>query len=166
METMEVEGEGEVGCEAAPWVTDEVAINTEPEETEEEEEDETTMDDPKEQEDEIDNEQGEPHSPIKHSPSKDMFKPQEEFIGFLLGRDIELDPDAESFLPASISVLPPSEPLLAPASIVTEKRAHTIQFAPDPSIPLFFLGGKNKIFCVIGENGRIPVLLKKIRKMG
>ncbi|KAJ1306462.1 hypothetical protein OPQ81_007465 [Rhizoctonia solani] len=81
-----------------------------------------------------------------------MFKPQEENTGFSLGLDIELDPDAESFLPSSIPV-PPPEPALVPAPIPTEKHAHTIQFIPDPKTPFFFPGGRNDIFHVIAGKG-------------
>ncbi|CUA74186.1 hypothetical protein RSOLAG22IIIB_11022 [Rhizoctonia solani] len=140
--------------EAVPKVTKEATNNTEPEEVPERETEEIMMNHPNEQEDEVDNnEQDEAHSPIKHSSLKDIFRPQEESAGFSLELDIELDPDTESFLPASISVLPPSEPVLAPASIATEKRVHTIQFTPDTNIPLFFLGGKNDIFRMINEKG-------------
>ncbi|CAE6520743.1 unnamed protein product [Rhizoctonia solani] len=153
METTEVEGEGEAAYEVVPRIADELENNAEAEENDKEEIEEITMGNPIEREDEIDNEQDETHSPIKHSSLKDMFKPQEQSTGFSLGLDIELDPDAESFLPASISVLPLSEPALAPASIVTEKRAHTIQFTPDSNVPLFFPGGKNDVFRVIAEKG-------------
>ncbi|CUA75592.1 hypothetical protein RSOLAG22IIIB_11865 [Rhizoctonia solani] len=163
METMEVEGEGEgeAGYEVVPRVADELESNAEAEEANEEEQvennaptEDLNVQEDEQPKDEIDNdEQGDPQSPIKHSSLKDMFKPQEQSTGFSLGLDIELDPDAESFLPASISVLPLSEPALAPASIVTEKRAHTIQFTPDSNVPLFFPGGKNDVFRVIAEKG-------------
>ncbi|CUA70793.1 hypothetical protein RSOLAG22IIIB_09130 [Rhizoctonia solani] len=61
METMEVEGEVDAAYEVVPRVADEVASDA-------------GVGD----KDEIDNnEQDNPHSPIKHSSLKDMFKPQE-----------------------------------------------------------------------------------------
>ncbi|KDN39023.1 hypothetical protein RSAG8_09059, partial [Rhizoctonia solani AG-8 WAC10335] len=157
MEVMDVEGEGEAEYEVVPRSAEETAENvgtgdnTEEDMRDEEEAEETKED---QVEGEIDEgKEQEQESPIKHSSLKDMFKPQEETTGFSLGLDIELDPDAESFLPSSISVPPPLEPAPAPAPISTEKYTHTIQFTPDPKVPFFFPGGKNDIFRVIAEKG-------------
>ncbi|CAE7146293.1 unnamed protein product [Rhizoctonia solani] len=154
MEVVDAEGEGEVGYEVVPRVVDE-AVESEIMEDDAEEEGsdmEDEAEDP-EEEDAVDESDEEQESPIKHSSLKDMFKPQEETTGFSLGLDIELDPDAESFLPASISVPLPTELVPAPVPIQTEKHAHTIQFTPDPKAPFFFPGGKNDILRVIAEKG-------------
>ncbi|KAH7326820.1 hypothetical protein B0J17DRAFT_680790 [Rhizoctonia solani] len=165
MDVMDVEGEGEVGYEVVPQATDKATAGTEVEDNEEEvcDEEANMMDEEEEEEEtegqeggasEAEEEQEEQESPIKLSSLKDMFKPQEETTGFSLGLDIELDPDAESFLPASISAPPPEPvPAAAPAPIQAEKHAHTIQFTPDPKVPLFFPGGKNDILHVIAEKG-------------
>ncbi|CAE6467913.1 unnamed protein product [Rhizoctonia solani] len=161
MDVMEAEGEGEVGYEVVPRAASEAAEDTGVEDNEEEagEDEDMTSEEAAAEEQEdgadgTDEEQEEQESPIKLSSLKDMFKPQEESTGFSLGLDIELDPDAESFLPASISApLPEPTPVVAPAPIQTEKHAHTIQFTPDPKAPLFFPGGRNDIFYVIAEKG-------------
>ncbi|KEP47416.1 RNA recognition motif protein [Rhizoctonia solani 123E] len=153
MEIMDVEAEVEVEYEVVPRVADEVVRGAGMEEQAEAEAEEDMSDEADEQEDEqTEDEQDEQESPIKHSSLKDMFKPQEETTGFSLGLDIELDPDAESFLPSSISA-PPPEPILAPAPTSTQKHTHTIQFTPNPQAPFFFPGGKNDIFRVIAEKG-------------
>ncbi|KAG8722962.1 hypothetical protein FRC09_005364 [Ceratobasidium sp. 395] len=96
-------------------------------------------------------------SEIRHNELKDMFKPQEESAGFSFGLDIELDPDAESFLPASIQPQPQTEPLppATTSASVTTHQTHTIQYTPDPSALMFFptFGGKRDIFSVIEEKG-------------
>ncbi|CAE6451779.1 unnamed protein product [Rhizoctonia solani] len=162
MDVMEAEGEGEVGYEVVPRAASEPVEDIGVEDNEEEageDEDMTSeeaaaVEEREDGADGADEEQDEQESPIKLSSLKDMFKPQEESTGFSLGLDIELDPDAESFLPASISApLPEPTPVVAPAPIQTEKHAHTIQFTPDPKAPLFFLGGRNDIFHVIAEKG-------------
>ncbi|KAF8705162.1 RNA recognition motif, partial [Rhizoctonia solani] len=159
MEVVDGEENEEVGYDVVPRAVDHAIENTETrhnDEDEEEGEEPQKSDDEMEQEeltDEDEQEQGEQESPIKHSSLKDMFKPQEETTGFSLGLDIELDPDAESFLPSSVSVPPPPEPVLAPAPIQIEKHAHTIQFTPDPKASFFFPGGKNDILRVIVEKG-------------
>ncbi|CAE6445607.1 hypothetical protein ACGC1H_003889 [Rhizoctonia solani] len=153
MEVMDVEAEVKVDYEVVPRVADEVGRGAGAEAEDEDEAEEDTSDEAEEQEEEQtkDGQDGQ-ESPIKHSSLKDMFKPQEETAGFSLGLDIELDPDAESFLPSSISVLPP-EPVPTPAPTSTRKHAHTIQFTPDPHASFFFPGGKNDIFRVIAEKG-------------
>ncbi|CAE6528750.1 unnamed protein product [Rhizoctonia solani] len=163
MEIMDVEGEGEAGYEVVPQVAGEEPgtgdlvgdEEVEAEDTMDEQDDEEQGQEERGVDDDDDEEQQEEEeSPIKHSSLKDMFKPQEETAGFSLGLDIELDPDAESFLPSSIAVPAPLPELApAPASVPTEKHAHTIQFTPDPKTPFFFPGGKNDIFRVIAEKG-------------
>ncbi|KAG8742015.1 hypothetical protein FRC10_002091 [Ceratobasidium sp. 414] len=92
---------------------------------------------------------------IQHKVLKDMFKPQEEIGGFSFGLDIELDPDAESFLPASIQ--PQHQPPITTSTPVaiqpTAAQAHTIQYTPDPHAMMFFPGGKRDVFSVIAEKG-------------
>ncbi|CAE6370662.1 unnamed protein product [Rhizoctonia solani] len=151
MEVVDAGRDEELGYETVPRATDHVAERVELIDGEGEEQDES--DGAEHEEENRENEQDQ-ESPIKHSSLKDMFKPQEETTGFSLGLDIELDPDAESFLPSSISApLPLPEPVLAPAPIQVEKRVHTIQFTPDPKVPLFFPGAKNDVFRVIAEKG-------------
>ncbi|QRW16777.1 RNA recognition motif protein [Rhizoctonia solani] len=164
MEVVDGEENEEVGYDVVPRAVDHAIENTETrhdDEDEEEGEEPQESDEEMEQEELIDEdeeqgeqeEQEEQESPIKHSSLKDMFKPQEETTGFSLGLDIELDPDAESFLPSSVSAPPPPEPVLALAPIQVEKHAHTIQFTPDPKASFFFPGGKNDILRVIVEKG-------------
>ncbi|KAG8681020.1 hypothetical protein FRC08_015904, partial [Ceratobasidium sp. 394] len=96
-----------------------------------------------------------PAPEIRLNALKDMFKPQEESGGFSLGLDIELDPDAESFLPASIQPQPqPPMTTSVPVAIQqTTAQAHTIQYTPDPRAMMFFPGGKRDVFSVIAEKG-------------
>ncbi|KAG8796697.1 hypothetical protein FRC12_005791 [Ceratobasidium sp. 428] len=105
-----------------------------------------------EEQDQSKNQQPAPE--IRHNELKDMFKPQEEGAGFSFGLDIELDPDAESFLPASIQPQPQPEPQ-PPSAPITTHQTHTIQYTPDPSALMFFptFGGKRDIFSVIEEKG-------------
>ncbi|KAG9084902.1 hypothetical protein FRC06_003836 [Ceratobasidium sp. 370] len=119
-----------------------------------------TAPDPDEQdedtsEEESQNEAELPAPEIHHSTLKDMFKPQEESGGFSLGLEIELDPDAESFLPASVQPQPqPPMTTSVPVTIQqTAMQAHTIEYTPDPRATMFFPGGKRDVFSVIAEKG-------------
>ncbi|KAG8794019.1 hypothetical protein FRC12_000808 [Ceratobasidium sp. 428] len=107
-----------------------------------------------EEEDEDQSENQQPAPEIRHNELKDMFKPQEESAGFSFGLDIELDPDAESFVPASIQPQPQPEPQ-PPSAPITTHQTHTIQYTPDPRALMFFptFGGKRDIFSVIEEKG-------------
>ncbi|KAG9095247.1 hypothetical protein FRC07_011122, partial [Ceratobasidium sp. 392] len=95
-----------------------------------------------------------PVSEIRHNELKDMFKPQEESVGFSLSLDIEVDPDAESFLPASIQPPPEPEPRIITAAHISTQ-THTIQYTPDPRALMFFptSSGKRDIFSLIEEKG-------------
>ncbi|CAE6441458.1 unnamed protein product [Rhizoctonia solani] len=160
MEVVDAEEDQEVGYEVVPRVEDQAprTVGGADGEGTSEGEEQLTSDSEEaehiEEKSEDEEDQEEQESPIKHSSLKDMFKPQEETAGFSLGLDIELDPDAESFLPSSISAPPPLlEPAVAPAPTQANKHTHTIQFTPDPKAPFFFPGGKNDIFRVIAEKG-------------
>ncbi|KAG9122685.1 hypothetical protein FRC07_000815 [Ceratobasidium sp. 392] len=91
---------------------------------------------------------------VQHNVLKDMFKPQEESAGFSLGLDIELDPDAESFLPASNQLQPEPEPQVITTTPVSTQ-THTIQYTPDPRALMFFptSNGKRDVFSLIEEKG-------------
>ncbi|QRW02493.1 RNA recognition motif protein [Ceratobasidium sp. AG-Ba] len=89
----------------------------------------------------------------QYTALKDMFKPQEETAGFSFGLDIELDPDAESFLPASVQTQPVPEPSIATIS-VQAKHKHAIQYTPDAREIMFFPGtGKKDVFDIIQAKG-------------
>ncbi|KAG8717074.1 hypothetical protein FRC09_014769 [Ceratobasidium sp. 395] len=106
-----------------------------------------------EEQDQSKNQQPAPE--IRHNELKDMFKPQEESAGFSFGLDIELDPDAESFLPASIQPQPEPQPPTITSAPTTSHQTHTIQYTPNPHALMFFptFGGKRDIFSVIEEKG-------------
>ncbi|QRV88334.1 RNA recognition motif protein [Ceratobasidium sp. AG-Ba] len=89
----------------------------------------------------------------QYTALKDMFKPQEESAGFSFGLDIELDPDAESFLPASVQAQPVPEASIATISVQATHK-HAIQYTPDTREMMFFPGtGKKDVFDVIREKG-------------
>ncbi|KAF8595148.1 hypothetical protein BDV93DRAFT_528891 [Ceratobasidium sp. AG-I] len=125
---------------------------------EEEDEDESTNDDDNNDQPSVPVTQDQ----VQHTTLKDMFKPQEESGGFSLGLDIDLDPDAESFLPSSLiaTARSPSPPTQATSAIPTQTQAqgHAIQYTPDPHAIMFFptfsdSSSKRDVFGVIREKG-------------